>query len=235
MALENPPIEISEGYIARHRLKVRGTAGASMSAIRSSTVLSARRRACASARRKSASLPRRSAMTGASPEARRGSRLATARRRRSTTRQTDARGDESDARRDVAARQVDRATSARRQVCRASDLANAARSENAGRAQGDLESDPAVMSAVAYAPASVSGMTAEERDHLVQTWSRTNFPEESARRLRLNKALDDARNVTVSGEKYFADIVRKVTASPVIESASRTQAAVAAVTATTAE
>ena len=27
MALENPPIEISEGYIARHRLKVRGTAG----------------------------------------------------------------------------------------------------------------------------------------------------------------------------------------------------------------
>ena len=98
-----------------------------------------------------------------------------------------------------------------------------------------IESDPAVMSAVAYAPASVSGMTAEERDHLVQTWSRTNFPEESARRLRLNKALDDARNVTVSGEKYFADIVRKVTASPVIESASRTQAAVAAVTATTAE
>ena len=44
-----------------------------------------------------------------------------------------------------------------------------------------IESDPAVMSAVAYAPASVSGMTQAERDHLVQTWSRENFPEESAR------------------------------------------------------
>lgn len=84
------------------------------------------------------------------------------------------------------------------------------------------------MAAVAYAPASVSGMTATERDHLVQTWSREHFPDESARRLRLSKALDDARNVSVSGEKYFADIVRKMT-SPTIETAARTRSAQEAV------
>ena len=100
--------------------------------------------------------------------------------------------------------------------------------------QAIVESDSAVMSALAYAPPSVSGMTATERDHLVQTWQREKFPEESARRLRLSKALDDARNVTVSGERYFAEVVRKMT-SPVIESAARTKSAQEAVAAAVAE
>lgn len=95
--------------------------------------------------------------------------------------------------------------------------------------------DDTVMSTLANAPAFLSGMTSEERDMHAELWSAKKFPEETGRKRRLVKAVEDAVKISKSGDSYFRDLTAAMNTPTVTSSARVKYAQDRAVEAATAE
>ncbi len=111
----------------------------------------------------------------------------------------------------------------------ATDIRNALREKKPGERGAFLVGDNVgddVIAAVAHGPTFLSGLADEVRDAHVKAWSARKYPGEAARLARLSAALDDARTITVKGDKYFSR--SQAMAAP--ETSARVQAAQEAAT-----